>query len=183
MLKQFRSRWTYQTAAMNEFVFDDKRCTTNQLIRPWILDNCNIIAAAVFHFMETAYKTTEISNYSFDHLNILFLFSPFKWKVLNRIRKKWSILKKSMRDTFPMPVNCDSNCKKPRSKSPTCNGRTLSHGSPVFTAVIGGLNLVGVLLKSNWVSRFASYKASSAWNNTIKFKINRLGILCFDVIL
>lgn len=77
-----------------------------------------------------------------------------------------NILRYSMRDTLPMPVNCDSNWKNPRSKSPTCSGRTLSHGSPVCTAVIGGLNFVGVLSKSSWASRLASNKASSAYSET-----------------
>lgn len=131
---------SYQSTAMNEFILYNKRRTTDQFVCSCIFDNRHIVGAAVLHFMETACECNVIDS---NYMNLL------NGNFENLIYSVECILRYSIRDTSPMPVNCDNNCRNPRSKSPTCNGLTINHGSPVFTADIGGLNLVGVLLKSS----------------------------------
>lgn len=86
----------------------------------------------------------------------------FSWMMIAGDFIVWNWLRNWDSEMSPTPVSCDSSCRKPRLKSPSWSGRTTNHGSPVSTAVMGGLNLAIVLRQSNSFSKLRSYSACSA---------------------
>lgn len=107
--KHIKIAITYQATIMNEFVFDDKSCTANQLIDARVFDDRNKIITTVLHFMKA---TCKYYYYYYRKLNFCSVVSLHQTIFISI---KVYLLKKSWRETLPTLVNCDSSCKNPRS--------------------------------------------------------------------